>query len=114
MNRPYSRALRRIVPFALLAAAAWAQAQGDTAALQRAQEAIDDHDYAQALAHYRQAAEQGSCHAARIAGLMLLYGQRLYGPAVTADRDVALRYLRGAAALGCDVSNTTLARLSGG
>ena len=97
---------------ALCAAAGPALAEpADAPIVQQAGQALDEHDYGQALALLRQAADQGNASAARSAGLMLLYGQRLYGAQVASDRALAQHYLGRAAALGCEVSRITLQQL---
>lgn len=63
-----------------------------------------EHRYGPALEAFRDAARQGDREAMRITGLMLLYGQRLYGSEVAGSRAEALAWLRAAAAAGCEVS----------
>lgn len=74
--------------------------------------AAEDGHYAQALKHYRTAAEQGDRAAQRIAGLMLYYGERLYGGEIHRDSAAARRYLTMAARQGCEVSKFMLGRLA--
>lgn len=74
--------------------------------------AAEDFDYAGALEHFRAAGEAGDVQGARIAGLMLLYGETLYGPAVKQDRAAAIKLLRTAAAGGCEVSAAMVRKVS--
>lgn len=68
--------------------------------------------HALALADYRSAAEEGDRAAQRIAGLMLYYGERLYGEEVRQDIAAARRYLAMAASQGCEVSKFMLGKLA--
>ncbi|MCU0896705.1 MAG: hypothetical protein MUC55_04300 [Burkholderiales bacterium] len=74
--------------------------------------AAEDYDYAQALDQFRAAGEAGNVQGARIAGLMLLYGEALYGPAVKQDRAAAVGLLKKAAAGGCEVSAAMLPKIA--
>lgn len=74
--------------------------------------AAGEHRYAQALAHFQAAAAQGDRDAQRASGLMLLYGQRLYGGDIHEDRPQAMRWLRAAAAGGCEISASMLQHLT--
>lgn len=74
------------------------------------QEAQEFH-YAQALAHFDQAAAQGHRDALRTAGLMLLYGSDLYGEEVPKDWIKAVHLLSEAALKGCRVSARVLQRI---
>jgi TPR repeat protein len=67
-------------------------------------EAAASYRYAAALAHFQAAAEQGDRSARRTLGLMLLYGEPLYGQEVASNREQARRWLQAAAADGCEVS----------
>lgn len=60
-------------------------------------EAAADRRWADALAQWRAAAEAGDAFAAERVGLMLLFGERLYGPQVPRDPDAAARWLEAAA-----------------
>lgn len=71
-------------------------------------EAAADHRYREALTHFRQAAEQGHGDAQRTVGLMLLYGERLYGEEIRRDRAQARRWLELAADDGCEVASFML------
>lgn len=71
-------------------------------------EAVEDHRYGEALKHYQQAAQQGNRDAQRSLGLMLLYGERLYGKEVVRQEELAWRWLRAAASQGCEVSTLML------
>lgn len=75
-------------------------------------ELIDVSHYAEAFAHYRAAAEKGDRNAQRTTGLMLLYGERLYGSQVRQDVDEAKKWLSRAAANGCETSAYMLRRLA--
>ena len=85
---------------------AWGQELGN----QLGQGAASDYRYAEALAGVQEAARQGSREAQKISGLMLLYGERLYGEEVRADREQAIKWLTAAAAGGCEVSAHLLRR----
>lgn len=74
-------------------------------------DATSEYRYAEALKHFRNAAELGNIDAQRSAGLMLLYGGALYGQEIHANRGEALRLLGLAAKGGCKVSSYVLARL---
>ncbi len=67
-------------------------------------QAAAEHRYAQALALFQQAAQQGDRAAMRNLGLMLLYGQSLYAQEVPRNQEQARRWLRAAASAGCEVS----------
>jgi TPR repeat protein len=73
--------------------------------------AAGEHRYAQALSHFQAAAVQGDRNAQRTSGLMLLYGERLYGAEVHADKLQAMKLLRAAAQSGCEVSARMLSQL---
>lgn len=79
--------------------------------LSNAQEMFDEHRYAAGLVPLRQAAETGDRDARRTLGLMLLHGQALYGAEVPTNREEGWRWLRLAAADGCETSKHVLARL---
>jgi len=100
---------RMLVRFGLSAALllAGSSAMSDspsTASYERGMAAVESYRYAEALMHFQQAAEQGERDARRNLGLMLLYGDRLYGKEVPRSREQARRWLQAAAADGCDVS----------
>lgn len=71
-------------------------------------QAAEDGHYAEALQHFSQAATEGHRRAMRAAGLMLLYGEPLYGQAIHQDRVQAMKWLSRAAALDCEVSKLVL------
>lgn len=71
---------------------------------ERGLEAAASYRYATALVHFQEAAEQGDRSARRNLGLMLLYGESLYGKEVAGNRELARRWLQAAAADGCEVS----------
>ena len=67
-------------------------------------EASSNYRYADAVQHFQAAAEQGERDGQRNLGLMLLYGERLYGADVRRNREQAKRWLGLAAANGCEIS----------
>jgi TPR repeat protein len=71
---------------------------------ERGLEATSNYRYSEALMHFQAAAEQGERSAQRTLGLMLLYGERLYGPDIHRNHEQAKRWLQAAAASGCEVS----------
>lgn len=79
--------------------------------LSAAQEMFADYRYAAGLVPLRQAAEAGNRDARRTLGLMLLHGEALYGTEVPTNREEGLRWLRLAAAGGCNISKHVLAKL---
>lgn len=76
-----------------------------------AQEMFADYRYAAGLVPLRQAAEAGNRDARRTLGLMLLHGEALYGTEVPTNREEGLRWLRLAAADGCEISKHALVKL---
>lgn len=80
--------------------------------LEKALEAASEYRYAQAMTHFRGAAEQGNVDAQRSSGLMALYGDRLYGSAVPRNRTEAVKWLNLAAKGGCEVSSYMLNHLA--
>ena len=104
------RAICATILFASLAPLAVA-AEGDAeyeAGLRNAQELR----YAQALDHFNQAAAQGHRDALRTAGLMLLYGQDLYGEEVHKEWIKAVHLLYEAASKSCVVSTLVLRQVT--
>ncbi len=97
----------------LALASGQAFAHGDEA-VARAQEAIQDYRYDQALAHYREAAQLGNRFAQRTLAMMLLKGEALYGKEVAADRTEAIKWFTAAAEKGCGVSKFMLTKLKAG
>lgn len=79
--------------------------------LSAAQEMFAEHRYAAGLVPLRKAAETGDRDARRTLGLMLLYGQSLYGTEVPTNREDGMRWLRLAAADGCQTSMHVLIKL---
>ena len=75
---------------------------------ERGLEASSNYRYSEALMHFTAAAEQGHRDAQRNLGLMLLYGDLLYGRDISRNRKQAKRWLQAAAANGCDVSSFML------
>lgn len=63
-------------------------------AYERGVEAAENYRYSDALMHFQVAAERGDRSAQRNLGLMLLYGERLYGNDVRRDHEQAKRWLR--------------------
>lgn len=70
--------------------------------------ATNNYRYSEALMHFTAAAEQGDRDAQRNLGLMLLYGDRLYGHEAPRNRVQAKRWLQAAATQGCEVSSFML------
>lgn len=79
--------------------------------LSAAREMFADYRYAAGLVHLRQAAESGDRDARRTLGLMLFHGEALYSTEVPTNREEGLRWLRLAAADGCEISKHVLAKL---
>ncbi len=69
-----------------------------------------DYRYAQALDKFLVAANEGNPHAQRKAGLMLLYGERVYGMEIKQNRPLAIQLLKQAASGGCEVSQHMLTK----
>lgn len=67
-------------------------------------DAVENYRYGEALMHFQQAAAQGERGARRNLGLMLLYGELLYGKEVARNREQGKHWLQAAAADGCEVS----------
>lgn len=67
--------------------------------------------YTQALAHFDRAAARGDREALRTAGLMLFYGEDLYGQEVHKDWIKAVHLLSEAADKGCRVSANFLRQI---
>lgn len=107
-----SKSLRTICAAILLAGLApLAFADDADAAYEAGLQAAQDFHYAQALDYFNQAAERGDRDALRSAGLMLLYGQDLYGEEVHKDWITAVHLLAEAALKGCSVSARVLRQL---
>lgn len=81
-------------------------------AYERGLEATHNYRHAEALMHFTAAAEQGDRAAQRNLGLMLLYGDLLYGREVPRDQERGKKWLRAAAAQGCEVSSLMLKTLA--
>jgi TPR repeat protein len=92
------------------AVTAYVPAEGQEIGNQLGQAAASDYRYAKALADFQEAARQGNREAQKISGLMLLYGEKLYGEEVRADQGQAIKWLTVAAAGGCEVSAHLLRR----
>lgn len=98
---------RASVAAMLLAVVAPCHAHEDLAA---AQLQFDEFRYAEGAVALQRAAEAGNRDARMRLGLMFLYGHRLYGDQIAVQTEPALRWLRLAAADGCEVSTHVLAR----
>lgn len=79
--------------------------------LSAAQEMAADYRYAAALVPLRKAAETGDRDARRTLGLMLFHGEAVYGAEVPTNRKEGVRWLRLAAADGCEVPKHVLAKI---
>lgn len=77
-------------------------------AYERGLEAVTSYRYSEALMHFQAAAEQGDRNARRNLGLMLLYGDQLYGKEIPRNQVQAKRWLQAAAADGCEISTFML------
>jgi TPR repeat protein len=73
--------------------------------------AATDYRYSDALAQFRVAAQEGNRDAQRTLGMMLLYGEHLYGADVHRDGGEAIHWLKSAASSGCEVSTFMLKKL---
>ena len=101
----------KLIAFAVLAAATlMPQAAYSNDALARAEEACENYQWRDALAWFEVAAESGDARAQQIAGLMNLYGERLY-PGVARDVGRAKAWLYRAEAQGSLEAKHMLARL---
>ena len=106
------KSLRRscaAIVFATLAPLALADAP--ESAYEAGLQAATDLRYAEALEHYTRAAALGHRDAMRNAGLMLLYGDRLYGAQLQKDWIRAVHLLAEAALKGCNVSSRVLRQI---
>lgn len=79
-------------------------------ALARAEAACDDYKWSEALAWFEAAAEAGDRRAQQVAGLMHLYGDRLY-PGIARDTERAKAWLQRAKAQGSEEAAFMLARI---
>lgn len=98
-----------VIAVAGLAPALSAHASGE-AELEAGLEAAGQYRYALALGLFRQAAEKGNVDAQRNAGLMALYGERLYGTEVARNQTEAEKWLASAARGGCAVADSVWMR----
>lgn len=73
-------------------------------AFERALESMEASHYLEARQYLQSAAEQGDRDAQRSLGLMMLYGETLYGKEIPADIQQARRWLQTASKQGCEVS----------
>jgi TPR repeat protein len=71
-----------------------------------------DYRYSEALVQFRLAATQGNLDAQRTIGLMLLYGDRLYGADVHRNDDEAIHWLKLAKTSGDETSAFVLEKLA--
>lgn len=71
-------------------------------------EAAADYRYADARMHFQDAALRGDVQAQRNLGLMLLFGQRLYGGELSGNQAQAKSWLQNAAQNGDEVSTFML------
>jgi TPR repeat protein len=78
--------------------------------LEAALSAADDRRYAEAFRLFVSSAAAGNVAAQRTAGLMALYGERLYGDEVRRNFTVARQWLDEAARQGDEVSRLLLRR----
>lgn len=109
---PIAKLLRAACTAVVLAGLApWTFAAGAAADYEAGLQAAQEFRYDQALAHFNEAAAHGHRDAMRSAGLMLLYGQDLYGEEVHKDWIKAVHLLSAAAFRGCQVSASVLRRL---
>ena len=107
-----SNLLRRTCVAILLAGLApWTFAAAADTDYEAGLQAVQEFRYDQALAHFDAAAAHGNRDAMRTAGLMLLYGQDLYGEEVPKDWIKAVHLLSAAAHKGCRVSAGVLQQL---
>ena len=104
--------IKLIFAFAILLAAVLPAYAAGESEVEAAIEAVSDHRYAEAFAHYRIAARLGNVDAQRSAGLMALYGEVLYGSEIHADRAEALQWLGLAEKAGCGICAYVLAKLA--
>lgn len=74
----------------------------------RGLEAAENYRYSEALMYFQKGAEQGDRNAQRNLGLMLLYGELLYGKEASRNQVHAKRWLQAAAAEGCEISTFML------
>jgi TPR repeat protein len=101
----------KLIAIALFAAAALAPAIAHASdALERAEEACENYQWREALAWFEVVAESGDARAQQIAGLMNLYGERLY-PGVARDVGRAKAWLYRAEAQGSEEAKYILSRL---
>lgn len=80
--------------------------------IKAASTAFENRQYSRALAQLRIAADKGNSRAQCISGLMLLYGEKLYGAEIRTDRAAAVRYLEKAAAQGDATAKFMLRRVA--
>ena len=79
--------------------------------LASAQEMFDQYRYGEGLAALQRAAQSGNRQARLSLGMMLLYGESLYGAEVQRQSQAGVEWLRLAAADGCEVSGHVLTKL---
>lgn len=98
-----------VIAVAGLTPALSAHASGETE-LEAGLEAASEYRYAHAFELFRQAAEKGNAEAQRNAGLMALYGERLYGAEVPRNQVEAEKWLASAARSGCAIADSVWVR----
>jgi TPR repeat protein len=108
--RPISIAVI-VLAFAGLTPALSAHAAGE-AEFEAGLDAAAQYRYAHAFELFRQAAEKGNVQAQRTAGLMALYGERLYGTEVPRNQAEAQKWLASAASGGCAVADSLWVRVA--
>ena len=79
--------------------------------LASAQEMFEQYRYGQALAPLERAAQSGNRQARLSLGMMLIYGESLYGQEVPSRYLAGVEWLRLAARDGCEVSSHVLTKL---
>lgn len=97
---------------ALLLVSSASASFASTDAFSDAVQAQAEHRYALALDNFLIAAQEGNLEAQRRAGLMLLYGEQVYGLEIKQNRPLAFRLLKQAADNGCELSQHMLKKHS--
>lgn len=111
IDRMFSTARRVALGLALGLSVAGAAGAAETL-LDDASAEYEVQHFAAALAAYEKAAEAGDAQAQEIAGLMHLYGERLYGNQIGANPMKAMHWLRQAAAQGRESARFLVARMT--
>lgn len=110
-NRLIWMGLVLMVVSLLLLSAAPASAAVAVTSYDAGLEAVSEQRYRDAVLLFQRAAEQGDREAMRNLGLMLLYGEALYGQQVKRQPELARRWLQAAAARGCEISTHMCRRM---